>query len=210
MIENPIQLVKALKGSAISILFAMAIAKQNVGAEWLARITGYSDKPVQDGLLLLEEYELVVRIDRCHWGLTGRAHRLPLMDNSPLQLFGDNDQDVTRNNSESSLATAATTTIEGSKRKKGKAVEEDKSTRNNSESIDLLHAGGIGEPMAAKLAALDWVTPAYIKAHLQKGIENQVEIGLVIHRMLYHDPAPLSWEEIERKERRRLAELFSR
>ena len=194
-IDNPILLVRALKGSAISILFAISVAHQNVGAEWLARITGYTDKPIQDGLLLLQEYELVVRVDRNHWGLTGAAKRLPLMvDESALPLV--TEIETTRNNSESALpASSATTTIEGKQGHGRKKAEEAKSTRNYSESLSLLHEGGVGEPMASRLAGLAWVTPVYIKAHLAYGLENHDRIGIVIHRMQYSDPAPLSEEE---------------
>ena len=79
MTENSITLVRSLKGAPISILFAMAMAGEAVGAEWLGRTTGYSDHTIAQGLLLLEEYGFIVRINRYRWGLGENIKQLPLM-----------------------------------------------------------------------------------------------------------------------------------
>jgi hypothetical protein len=198
MIKNPIHLVKSLKGSAISILFALAIVKQNCGAEWLSRVTGYSMHPILEGLKLLEEYDLVIKIDRYHWGLSASAHRLPIMiDNSALPLIGENSMDGTGNYCKSDGAAASNATIVG-KRQIGRGeVEENKLTRDNRESIEILHKGGVGEPTASRLAKLDWMTPEYVKAHLAKGKTDGVGLALVIHRMRSHDQEPesgINWD----------------
>jgi hypothetical protein len=197
MLNNPISLVRELKGAPLSCLFACLIAHQAVGAEWVARVTGYTDKPVKQALLLLEELGFLVRINRCHWGLSAGAAQLPLMAELSIG---------TRNYSDSG-PTTTTTTIEGTGDHKEEVVVEGKSSRNNSDSIEeivtILHEGGVGEPTASRLAGLGWVTPDYIRAHLEKGRENQDDLALVIHRMKSHDPAPEGYEDRDMDERRR-------
>ena len=61
---------------------------------------------------------------------------------------------------------------------------------NFSESRQLLHAAGIGEPTATVLAHLDWMTPEYIRAHVSYALKNHLPTGLLIHRMRSNDLAP--------------------
>ncbi len=79
--ENPFQMVRLLKGAAISLLTALRLAETvGLGPQsnaMLERATGYSDKSVAQGLALLEEYGLVRR-GRTGWLLAGGAVQLPL------------------------------------------------------------------------------------------------------------------------------------
>jgi hypothetical protein len=190
MLENPITYVKSLKGAAISILFALAIVKQNTGAEWLSRVTGYSINPTMEGLLLLKEYGLVVQVDRYHWGLAASAQMLPLMiDESPLPLV-PGDGGGTLNNSES-RGTASSTAIVG-KGANGKAEEAaDKRTLKKYESnLKALKEVGIYGKKAESLAKLPHVNPDYIKAHAEKVKDEEKSLGLCIVRMESGDPRP--------------------
>ena len=58
-VENPLKMVRMLKGAPLSVYFAMFLAGQPVSAKWLERVTGYTDKPITQALELLKEYDLV-------------------------------------------------------------------------------------------------------------------------------------------------------
>jgi hypothetical protein len=77
--EDPIKMVRTLKGAPISCLVAMALAKQSVSHAWLCRHTGYSSHAVTDALALLEDYQLATwSRNRTNWRLTDGAKQLPL------------------------------------------------------------------------------------------------------------------------------------
>jgi hypothetical protein len=77
--EDPILMVRTLKGAPISCLVAMALAKQSVSHAWLCRHTGYSCHAVTDALALLEDYQLATwSRNRTNWRLTHGAKQLPL------------------------------------------------------------------------------------------------------------------------------------
>lgn len=77
MIENPIRMVRELKGAPLSILFALSIVQMRVSQEYLERVTGYTDKPLALGIGYLAEIGLVDKTSS-GWGLTGAARQLPL------------------------------------------------------------------------------------------------------------------------------------
>jgi hypothetical protein len=77
--EDPILMVRTLKGAPISCLVAMALAKQSVSHAWLCRHTGYSSHAVTTALALLEDYQLATwSRNRTNWRLTHGAKQLPL------------------------------------------------------------------------------------------------------------------------------------
>jgi hypothetical protein len=53
-----------------------------------------------------------------------------------------------------------------------------------------LHSAGIGEPMASRLAVLPHVSSQYVRAHSLQAKADGISIGLLIHRIRSHDPAP--------------------
>ena len=57
--ENPIRLVRELKGAPLSIYVLLGLVKQRVTQEYLERATGYTDKPVSQALAYLQEIGLV-------------------------------------------------------------------------------------------------------------------------------------------------------
>jgi len=82
--ENPIRMVRELKGAPISILWVLFYAQQRVSQEFLERSTGYSDKPVSQALAYLEEIGLINHT-RSGWQLIhNNQMQLPL----PLTLEG--------------------------------------------------------------------------------------------------------------------------
>lgn len=95
--ENPIALVRALKGAPLSVLFALFLLKQPVTQEFLERTTGYTDKPVSQALAYLQENGLIQKVAR-GWLLTGEARQLPL----PLTMLEDGGgEEPSRNYSDS-------------------------------------------------------------------------------------------------------------
>ena len=75
--DNPVRLVKELKGAPLSVVIALSLAAQPVSNEWLERNTGYSDKPVAKALAYLQEHQFVIKTHR-GWKLSDGAMQLPL------------------------------------------------------------------------------------------------------------------------------------
>ena len=83
--ENPIRMVRELKGAPLSIFIALGMVRQRVNLEWLVEVTGYTDKPLRTGLRYLREVGLVDE-NRSGWQLVKEnAKQLPLT----LQLEAD-------------------------------------------------------------------------------------------------------------------------
>lgn len=78
MFENPVRLVKELKGAPLSVLMALFFAGGiGVTQEWIERNTGYSDKPVSKALAYLQEHQFVIKT-KSGWMLSDGARQLPL------------------------------------------------------------------------------------------------------------------------------------
>lgn len=76
--DNPLRMVRELKGAPLSIVWVLFYAKQRVSQEFLERSTGYSDKPVSQALAYLEEIGLVNHT-RSGWALIqDNQNQLPL------------------------------------------------------------------------------------------------------------------------------------
>ena len=85
IIDNPIRMVRELRGAPLTVLFALTIVKQRVSQLWLERTTGYTDKTISQALGYLQEINLVDHTG-AGWQLTGQARQLPM----PLQLEEEN------------------------------------------------------------------------------------------------------------------------
>jgi len=153
MVENQIELVRSLKGAPLSILFAMAMAGQAVGAKWLERKTGYGERLIEQGLLLLEEYGFVMRINRYKWSLADRVKQLPLIVSSYECGSRQNDD---------SQRTTATTAYSKEPVKVVAAAAESERSRQIDDSLKELHRAGIHRPTDEKLARLSHVSDARI------------------------------------------------
>jgi len=81
-IENPLCLIRLLKGAPLSVLTLLCMAKsagmEAVEAKWLAQYSNYSDKPITQALAWLEEFGLVARTS-AGWQLTVDPRQLPLL-----------------------------------------------------------------------------------------------------------------------------------
>jgi len=202
-IENPIELVRMLKGAPLSVLFSLMLARRPMGELWLTGVTGYSRTSIWMALKYLVEVGLIQRNDRCEaWVLTGEAQQLPLMpglveeaDGSLMldtdQKIGDKKVDPCSNIEHGVPTAAATTTIEGTlKSSRSSSRISDPCSKNEHGLLELLKSAGIGEPKASQLCRLDWMTLDYAQAHIQKAKEDGIGIGLLIHRMWVQDAAP--------------------
>ncbi len=78
--DPSIKLVRTLKGAPLSILMILRLIGQPATAEYLERTSGYTDKPVNAALLLLEEYGLISRNGRYAWQICAGVQQLPLMN----------------------------------------------------------------------------------------------------------------------------------
>lgn len=96
IIENPVRLIRELKGAPLSIIFALSLVRQRVTQEWLERSTGYTDKPVSQALAYLQEIGLVNKTG-AGWQLTGSARQLPM----PIALEEPSDPEEPASDEES-------------------------------------------------------------------------------------------------------------
>lgn len=215
--DNPVRLIRELKGAPLSVLFALALVKMRVSNAWLERATGYTDKPISQALAYLEEIGLVDQ-SSAGWQLTGKARQLPLPlqqlepENElsePAEIEPNPPEDVrlSRNNSDST-----TTTINLIDLKDSVVVGSSPGSRKNSDSqpppvdksaesvdkncqiLDALASAGIGEPKRSELARLEWVTPQAISAwesELRQRKRGRYTPGLLIRILESGEPPPV-------------------
>ncbi len=190
-----IEMLRTLKGAPLAVLIALALTRQPAGAEYLARVTGYSERPTEQALKLLADYGLATRNGRFAWQIAGGVVQLPFIlsetnDDEPPQVGS-----VKSRNKCDSNSTATTAIVESQEVRSGAAVVNATESQKMRLNLKILKECGIFEPKASEIAALDWVTPDYIRRHAGYGERRGDPKGLVIHRMLAADPAPLSEEE---------------
>jgi len=89
--ENPIRLVKELKGAALSVLVLLSLAPIPVTQRWLEIHSGYSDKPVSDALYYLREHGFVVKSNE-GWLLSDCVQHLPLPMGEPRSRMEDGEE----------------------------------------------------------------------------------------------------------------------
>lgn len=175
-----VEMLRTLKGPPLAVLIALMIAGQPVQGNWLARVTGYTDKPVRQALELLQEYGMITRNGRYAWQVAaGNARQLPFTDlDSQLPA-------TTRNNSDS-LTTTTAATIEGCEEKQQKQL---KRNRKNSDSDikKCLYDAGIREPTLSQLESLPWVTLDYAQAMAKQAKREKIGTGLLVHRIRCND-----------------------
>ena len=184
---NPLTALRSLKGAPLSCLVALMFANQPVGKEWLARVTGYSDKPVSSAMDYLLEMGFVINGGRTEsWELNQEMKHL-VMGNPELLL------ESSRNNSDSNPTTTALIKDSNNKQEKAVAEEVEEQEIINSdfeESLEIIKSAGIGEPMASRLARMQHINPYYLIAHVLQAQKDETNIRLLIHRLRSRDPSP--------------------
>jgi len=216
--DNPIRMVRELKGAGLSIVIALGLVNQRVSQEWLERATGYTDKTVSQALQYLEENGLADHTGS-GWQLSSNKARqlvmpLELEDENPPEpeqdcaneiIDHDQDENIaeSRNNSDS-----LTTTILNNIDVIDSVVVDssnDAKKRKNSDfeaNLEEFKLFGIGKNKRTEaLARMEHINPQYIRAHL-KALKKKDSKGLAIMRMEQGEEAPESSHEITDDEKR--------
>ncbi|OGC95284.1 MAG: hypothetical protein A2029_01415 [Chloroflexi bacterium RBG_19FT_COMBO_47_9] len=76
--DNPIRMVRELKGAPLSIIMVLSLVSQRVTQEYLERSTGYTDKPVSQALQYLQEVGLADHTQSGWQLVEENAKQLPL------------------------------------------------------------------------------------------------------------------------------------
>jgi hypothetical protein len=182
--ENPIKLLRMLKGAPLSVLLAVTWSGQAVTNGWLASVTGYTDKTVASALILLKEYDMITNT-RSGWMIAkGTQLKLGFSGNS------DTFVQLSRNNSDSSSSLIKESVEIYSEEQQ----EESEKFRINplfESNLVACLTSKIREPKASILADLPHVTPEYIYAHTQTARLEGNLIGTAIYRIENNWDQPL-------------------
>lgn len=163
--NDPIKLLRQLKGAPLAVLMAMIIVRVRVSADWLSTVTGYTDKPITQALKLLAAYGWIAKV-QSGWQIS-EGVQLPLM---PME------SEKFRSSSSSSTYLTGVPTI-----------EQEQQVRNNSDSFvanyKVMKMNGIREPALSRLAALGHVTAKFVLAHIKQVKAERGHLGTAIHRI---------------------------
>jgi hypothetical protein len=171
MISFTVAILRTLKGAPLSIVIALALSPTRVGNEYLARVTGYTDKTVAQALNYLAEIQLINRTSS-GWGLAA-GFQLPLMIPGSVAAAAEVESesekfrldDLSRKNSDS-IDTTTTTAINlniNNDLRVAVAAEVESESEKFRLNHELLLAYGIGEPTASRIARHAWIDAEYIK-----------------------------------------------
>jgi hypothetical protein len=203
-IDEPLSLLRQLKGCPLSVLFALAIAHQPVGERWLIQVTGYSQNMVRNALGYLNEISLAQRNGRYDaWVLCDGVRQLPLMaELLPSQGFQPAGESINDSPDDSSSSSSFIVGNEVSMGKKKKKAKRESLNDSPDPIIEELHNCGIMGKKAIDLAKLEWMTIPYIKAHFEKYREGNYDgLGLLICRLECHDPITIELTAQEKHEK---------
>jgi len=212
--DPSIKLVRTLKGAPLSILMILRLIGQPATAEYLERTSGYTDKPVNAALLLLEEYGLISRNGRYAWQICAGVQQLPLMnmlDNPSsnenpdsqgeenLSSDEDNSDSIggTRNLSESELFRLPSSSrslnldFKDLEVKELPLLEHDPELFRVTENLAACEAADIREPKRSRLSKLPHVTAALIRYHVQTA----PNIPLAIYRIEKNWRVKPEWQD---------------
>lgn len=187
-------LLRTLKGAPISVYLALILAQQPVSAEWVARTTGYTDKPVLSALKFLEENHLVTRNERYGWQSAAGVQQLPIM--TPARtLDAQAEKSDLLEDSElfrvgiipSPLASSSLTSKE-SREENLLATSNDPENFRVAQNLAECDRQKIHEPARSRMARQNGVTPELIRAHC-KSCANR---GQAIYRIEHGWPAPVA------------------
>ncbi len=171
-IDDPIKLLRQLKGAPLAVLLAMTWTRARVSADWLATVTGYTDKPVSQALKLLTAYGWITKVQG-GWQVSAGV-QLPLM--------GEESEKFRSSSSSCSKEVGEF------------YIEEQEESRKNSDSFHAnfrtMKGYGIREPALSRLSALEHVTPDFIHGHVRQVHREKGHMGTAIHRIEHDWPLP--------------------
>lgn len=194
--DNPLRMLRQLKGAPLSVYLACQIVRQVVSRDWLCEQTGYSDNAVTRALGYLTEHNYLARVTG-GWMIAAGAIQLPLMAALPAP-DGDGDDLVLEKRdyrafenkkrekrvfpssvvvvdelfSEVPTITTTTTTTRDEKREKRVFHSQSDSSqdRDPAEWAALklaLDEYQIIGPKRKALIACEWVSGEYVRAHVK-------------------------------------------
>ncbi|MCC6147782.1 MAG: hypothetical protein IT308_09465 [Anaerolineaceae bacterium] len=203
------EMLRTLKGPPLAVLIALLSVRQPVQADWLARATGYSDKPVKQALELLAEYGMATRNGRYAWQIADGVQPLPFLDApapeapaatpaaaeargkvSPVSFLNRKVSETRRKDSHSFPVTTAAVSEGGEKEEQQqlKAPRKNSGRKHKLSAVEkCLYDGGIRGPMLQELAGLGWVTQGYVRAMVIQAQREKISTGLLIHRIRSQD-----------------------
>jgi hypothetical protein len=232
--SSPTVMLRAFKGSPLSVLIGMIIAKKqgmiHVGERWLITETDWSQNKVRDGLSCLERVGVVARSTRVEgWYLTDGAYQLPLV----ILLLGSDEQPGlldfgTKAGESQNLTLAATTTttlrVEHNSLREVAVVEASRESESDSrgtdeeiltpaeveENLKALREAGLWGRKAEELAKIYRLTPDYIRAHAAQVAREGKEPWVLMCRLRDGDLLPEEVaERVKRSESKYLVGEFA-
>jgi hypothetical protein len=202
MFNNPIRMVRELKGAPLSIFLALAYQRTRVSQGWLCGATGYTDKPVQQALAYMAEIG-IINHTRAGWQLTRPdAVQLPL---APVEISAtttettenteifaekpENNPDTnggSRNNSDSLLVSLVN--IDSINQEDLTKLTNNSENRKNSAVWEILEGLGVKRNRATEaIADLEWVESGYLNGLVEKlegeGRTWPKDCGLLLYRL---------------------------
>ena len=206
-VENPIRMVRELKGAPLSILFALSIMQQRVSQAWLERSTGYTDKTIAQALGYLQEISLVDWTS-AGWQLTGEAKQLPL----PLQLEENvaDEEVIAEENSDDSCQTRRISDpfiIINTDSNNEEEINNNNNLKraggrknSDSEVFDALTRAGIVGKKRKLLAESEWVTVESVenwevRLKREKGLDYKPGLLITYLESGAEAPAPVELDE---------------
>jgi hypothetical protein len=102
--ENPIRMIRELKGAPLSIWMVLSLVHQRVTQEYLERATGYTDKPVSQALAYMQEIGLADHTNAGWQLIEQMVKQLPLPLALDEEIKGE-DQPAEINNVENTSRT---------------------------------------------------------------------------------------------------------
>lgn len=217
MMQLTSSMVRTLRGAPLAVLVILLLEQNSIGAEYIERHSGYSDKTVMTSLQLLADYGLIMRIDRYHWQIVSQACQLPLMAMAAGQ---DEAQESLPAEAQAVEEEPKAQPAAGSRRISGWESESFRlpdssssslTTRDSSTEIQPLDsrsaesenlrvdvfaamdAVGIREPARSRLVGMGHVTPRMIQYHGRVG----QSAGLAIYRIEHNFKVPADWVDLE-------------
>ena len=197
-------MLAALKGTALKCLFVFFWEHRQITVTDLAMYVGHDDQTVRTAMRQLELYGLAAPVISSQetWHLTDCGYQLPL----PFDQIGTHENKPHADGTiqeKFSLSPVTTTTIltssdqlssSSSSMQRGEKFSSPSdgpgSDTRIAANLTALHQAGIRGKKADTLARLEWVTPEYIEAHVEKVKEEFQRLGLAICRMESGDPIP--------------------
>jgi len=173
-IENPIKLLRELKGPPLAVLMALAIVRQPVNAGWVEMVTGYGNQAITKALKLLVEYQYIRKISGQKWQIADSI-QMPLMENHENQEF---------------LPTTTNTIYEENEILSENKVIVEAKNHEKHDIYNRLVEIGVGEPMRSKLMNMEHMNIDYLNAHIERENVEKKGLGLLIYRLKMKDDAP--------------------